>query len=309
MGNGRDLGVLKPARFAPIAAQERQVYDATLAIFGGFVDYVWPFVCPGIIQSDLGAQDDVVTLALPDAYQLTPAAEVEFDKAVAWFIDSMMGKARDPEAFSDPSNAAIDVHSPIYNGQPILPGQLRTGYQVGIARAVQTVGDDAPRLLGIRNYMAQQEFLRNSFARLSDGARVTIGDVLNGKPKSGQSVKDTLLQSMNEGENPLATARALKKQFADIEGYNWARLARTETGIAQNDGMTGEYLTRGYSIPADGTGAAIALPSFHPNCLCSTTIELATGLIVPDVAATACDVCQSALARANAVIASKYRRR
>lgn len=283
---------LQPARFPEIREQERALWDAVSAAFDRFCEYVWRF-CP--------VPGEWAGLAVPGPPSSMPwpiEDQAEFDRAVRWFVDSMMGKGRDAEAFSDPSNAAIDVRNPIYDGKPILPGRLRTSFEVGINRAVQIVGADAPALLGQRNIEGQRTFLRTAFARLSDGARIKLADVLNGDPTSGESVRQMLLRSLAEGQAPLKTARDLKAKFREIDGYNWQRLARTETSLAQNTGLRLEYQARGYVVPTDAAGMGIELPSYHPQCCCSTTVLPSSGLIVPDVAATACEKCQAALARA-----------
>ncbi len=290
---------LQTARFRDQRAAERALWDATGTVFDAFCRYVW---------AHCGMPGEWAGLASPPAaepYSWLPGEQAEFDRAVQWFMDSMVGKARDPEAFADPSTALIDVHNPIYDGKPILPGQLRTSYELGVNRAVQVVGDNAPRLLGPRNAEAQREFLTLAFRRLSDGARLKLGDVLNGTPKTGQSVRDMLLSAMNEGQGALKTARQLRTRFREIDGYDWQRLARTETSFAMNAGTQAEYLERGYRIPATETGAMIELGPFHPCCVCGTTVMPELGYIVPDVAATACQVCQAARIRAEMVVAQR----
>lgn len=290
---------LQTARFRDQRAAERGLWDVTGTVFDAFCRYVW---------RHCGMPGEWAGLAVPPAaepYSWLPGEQAEFDRAVQWFMDSMVGKARDAAAFADPSTAMIDVHNPLYDGKPILPGQLRTSYELGVNRAVQVVGDNAPRLLGPRNAEAQREFLTLAFRRLSDGARLKLGDVLNGTPKTGQSVRDMLLNAMNEGQGALKTARQLRNKFREIDGYDWQRLARTETSFALNAGAQAEYLERGYRIPATETGAMIDLPTFHPCCVCGTTVLPELGYIVPDVAATACQVCQAARIRAEIAVADK----
>jgi hypothetical protein len=263
---------LQTARFRDQRAAERGLWDVTGTVFDAFCRYVW---------RHCGMPGEWAGLAVPPAaepYSWLPGEQAEFDRAVQWFMDSMVGKARDAAAFADPSTAMIDVHNPLYDGKPILPGQLRTSYELGVNRAVQVVGDNAPRLLGPRNAEAQREFLTLAFRRLSDGARLKLGDVLNGTPKTGQSVRDMLLSAMNEGQGALKTARQLRNKFREIDGYDWQRLARTETSFALNAGTQAEYLERGYRIPATETGAMIDLPPYHPNCLLPGTRIAAEGI-------------------------------
>lgn len=255
---------LQPARFPEIREQELALYRATSAVYRRWCEHVWQFLpVPG---KGIGLAADITTWP--------PEQQAAFDQAVRWFIDSMVGQGRDPAAFSDPSTAYIDLHNPIYDGAPILPGQLRTSYEVGIGRAVQLVGAEGPALLGARNYQAQQEFLKIAFDRLSDGARIKLADVLNGDPEQGESVKGMILRSLNEGQSPLKTEKQLRAKFREIEGYNWQRLARTETSIAQNAGLRDEYLERGYRIPA-----GVELPSYHPHCLLPGTRVAAENVV------------------------------
>ncbi len=294
---GSKLGHLVPANNPEQAARERALYERIGRAFNGFCRYAWRFC--GVP----GSFDDIA-LAAAGAYTWDPADQAEFDRATKWFIDGLIGERRDPGAFSDPSTAQVDLHNPLYNGKPILPGELRTAYEVGIDQAVQLTGDDSPQLLGQRNYQAQQDFLRDSFARLTDGARVTIGDHLTGETNS---VKAMLLDAMNEGQNPLKTARELQRAFRDVQGYQWARLARTETSFALNSGAQAEYAARGYVVPTH-EGKSIDLPPYHPNCLCSSTIDVELGVMLPDVSAIACHICQSKLAIADMAVSALRRR-
>lgn len=287
MARNRKLGSLKPSRFREIAEQERRIYEKTLTAWRGAKRHILRVLgFPG--GSALAAEQ------LP--FVLTPEMEAAIDRAASWFIKAHIGNAIDAQAFAQPSAAVIDVQTPIWNGKPILPGELRTAFRVGQERAVEVTGADAPALLGIRNEDAQQQLLRSAFARLSDGARVTLGDALTNEDRAGGSIRSVLRAAMDDGKNPIQTARDLRKQFDKIEGYDWARLARTETAFSQNFAMEAEYTAEGYVLPRGEDGEPIDTPPFHPNCLCSLTIDPETGQILLDVAATACFVCQAHLA-------------
>lgn len=288
---GRKLGALKPARFPEIAEQERRLYGKTLAVWRPIKQHLWRvFRMPG-------------RLALEDAvpFDLTPDMEAALDRAAGWFTKAHIGYAVDERSFSDPSTAAIDVDTPVYKGKPLLPGELRTGYRVGIERAVAVTGADGPALLGIRNEDAQQQLLRSAFRRLSDGARVTLGDALTSEDRHGGSIRTILREAMADGKSPLQTARELRQQYKQIERYDWARLARTETAFAQNFAIEAEYAEEGFVLPKREDGETIETPPFHPNCLCGLTIDPETGYILLDVAATACFICQAHLAEQRTI--------
>ena len=290
----RSLPGLRPARFKEIANGERALYLDMRRLHERLVRHLWQVLrLPG----------RAALASVP--FQLGTEQLAALDQASGWFARSVMGDARDAAAFAQPSNAVIDVKTPIWEGAPILPGHLRTAFGAGLERAVDLTGADTPALLGIRNEAAQQQMLKGSFTRLSEGARVKLADVLTAEDYPGGSVRDILVNAANEGKNPLETARELRDKFKGIRDYNWPRLARTETAIAQNDAMQAEYEAEGYRVPQDADGNRIRLPSYHPNCVCGATIDPKTGWILPDVAATACEVCQAALSWSKAVIGDK----
>ena len=233
----------------------------------------------------------------------TPREQAEFARAVEWLRTAILGPARDPKAYSIPSNAELDVDLPIWHGRPILPGELRTAYTTGAERAAALLGNDAPALLGIRSEAAKEDLLVRGFERLSDGARVKLADVLTAEGYPGGSVRDLLDASLAEGKNPLVVAKELRQKFGDMEGYQWPRLARTEISFAQNHAARDEYHEAGYRVPTLADGGEIDLPPYHPNCCCSSTIDPLTGWIMPDVALTACELCQAALMDALLVTA------
>ena len=280
---------LRPSRFPEQAKAERELYLRLRKAWRELAVYLWPRLrMPGKL---------VTQAALPDYYELTPADLAELDRARHYWEQTVLGNFRDPEAFSQPSNAHIDVSTPIYDGTPILPSELRTSFALGMARALAATGAEEASLLGVRNEAAQQDMLQRAFERLSDQGHAKIGDVITREGIPGGSVRDVLNSAMSEGQNPLQTARVLREKFKDIEGYNWERLARTETSFAQNHAILAEYEAEGYRLPV-GDDGPLETPPFHPQCVCSTSIDTETGRIILDVAATACEICQAALMEA-----------
>lgn len=280
---------LRPARFKAQAKGERTLYRAILKPWTAWTRYVW-----GVL--DLPGRATGLAADPVSPWTMTARQQAEFDRAVEWFLDAMVGHSRDVDRFRLPSTANIDVNLPIYEGKPILPGQLRTAYGVGIERAVQVVGEDAEKLLGIRNEEAQEKMLTAAFDRLSEGARLKLADVLRAENYPGGSVQDVLQRCLNEGMSPLSVARELRTKFADIKGYNWPRLARTEVSFAQNRAMVDTYEANGYRLPTvvvDGAPQTQRIPAWHPGCVCSVSIDPETMWMVPSVATTACELCQA----------------
>lgn len=92
-----------------------------------------------------------------------------------------------------------------------------------------------------------------------------------------------------DGQNPIVVAQRLRQRFGQQE-YNWERLARTETAIAQSDGKLEHYRSAGitevdYVTAGDERVSAICLAlearspypinsapvpgrDSHPNCRC-----------------------------------------
>lgn len=285
---GRKLGVLKPARFPEIAEQERRLWERIGAVHGRIASHIWT-VCrlPGDIK-----------LAPQQPFEFTDEMLDALMRSAKWLNDCMVGENQTAAGFAQPSAAVATVSNPVHEGKAILPGELRAAFSTGIDRAVAITEADVRKLLGPPNERACQEMLKSGFDKLSDGARVKIGDVLDGQGKPGGSVRDLLNECMANGDNPHTVAVKLKQKFSDIKDYDWARLARTEIAFAQNNGMLEEYLAEDYAIPRMKDGSNIPLAPYHPSCLCAVTIDPDTGWILPDVAATACHICQSKKAEA-----------
>jgi len=281
---GRKLGALKPARFPEIAAQERRLWEAIGSVWQAAGEYIWK------AARFKGSFDAA------ERFEFTPELSDALVRAGRHIEDSILGHARDPEAFTRPSNAEIDVNTPIYKGKPLLPGELRTALTTGLDRATREIGDDAARLLGPRLEEAREQLFRRAFERLSDGARVKIGDILTAENLQGGSIRDLLLRAMENGENPLKVARDLRAKFANVQNYQWARLSRTEIAFGQNFAMERQYGEAGYVLPRNAGGENIATPPFHPNCVCGLTIDPDSGYMLLDVSPTACHICQAHLA-------------
>lgn len=274
----------RPARFPEQAAGERKVYLSVRAVWRRLAERLWDILqLPGKSVQQAAAEQSWSAWG--------PSEQAEFARLVEQFTQALMGTAATPDDWAAPAIAYVPIPptNPLHEGPAILPEHMRAMYQVGIARAQAILGPQAAAAGGVRNEAAVQQMLKIAFRRLSPGARVKLADVLDGDVPGG-SVKDLLDQALQRGDNPLVVARELRAKFADIEGYNWARLARTETSFAQNAAIRDEYEASGYALTA-----GVDPPPFHPNCVCSTTIRTSDGRIMLDVALTACEVCQAHL--------------
>jgi hypothetical protein len=272
----------RPARFPEQAAGERKVFLAIRRVWRKFAAQLWE-----VLQLPGKAATHVVADEVWAAWG--PEEQARFERLVSEFSEALMGNAPTPDEFAQPRAAYTPVTNSLHDGEPILPEHMRAMYRVGIDRALAVLGEEAAAVGGVRNEAAIQEMMRIGFDRLSDGARARLCNVLDGTVPGG-SVRDLLNAAMERGENPLVVARELRAKFADIEGYNWARLARTETSFAQNAAIRDEYEAAGYALTA-----GVSLPPFHPNCVCSSTIRPSDKRIMLDVALTACEICQAHL--------------
>lgn len=271
----------KPARFPEQAAQEERTYAAILRLWGRIEAF---------LLNALGLRGSGAHAAEETPWVMGPSEEFRLLQSAQWLCEGILGKATSASEFASPVYAMVSVENPVWEGIPILPGEMRTAYSIGITRAVQESGIGQAALVGTKQAMAQDELSRIAFARLTQGARDRIGHVLY-KPGYPGGVRDALQDAMARGESPLKVARELRDRFGDIRDYNWARLARTEIAFAQNGAMIAEYEQEGFRRAVGGL-----LPPYHPNCVCGTTILPQQGWIIPDVARTACEVCQRHLA-------------
>lgn len=286
------LGKLQPARFREIAVQERRIWDAIRKPFEALARRVWDACAlPGEVGRLFGEAQR--------KFEYTAEMDAALQRAAAMFVQAVLGLADTPDEFAAPTNAIRPVNNAIFDGEPILPGELRTAFIIGIDRAVQVTHATEAALSSPLVERATQEMMQEAFQLLSDGARIKLADVLTATGYPGGSVKDLLMQAMQDGQNPLQTARDLRRKFKDIRDYQWARLARTETAFAQNGGALAEYEAEHYVVPTRAGGSRISFAPYHPNCVCGVTIDVERGYVMPDVAATACWVCQAHLTEAR----------
>lgn len=263
---------MRPARDPYQAGDEARLYRRIVPIWRRLAAYLWRVL-------DLPGTYRKADPPLPWS-SFGPKERAEFARALTWLQQSLCGYAQTPETYAQPRNAERAVSTPIYDGKPLLPGEMRVAFRNGLKRASLLLGKGkAEDLLGGRNEEAIQDLLKTGFERLSDGARLRIGGILRQPGERTQSVEGILDEAMTRGENPLVVARRLRTKFAEIEGYNWERLARTEVSCAQNHAMLAGYEASGYRRPRDAGGAYIELPPYHPNCCLPDTPVVPDGVV------------------------------
>jgi len=266
----------KPNRWPEQAAQEEELWAAIKSAWQPIEQRVWELT--GLTQPrsrrDLGDPGTWDT----QHWDLLDDAAREFER-------ELIGDVRGAAQYADSINE-----------DAVLSGAGRTGFATGIDRA-RALTQAEEMALPMRGELAIRPFLQDGFARLSDQGRLRLTGILRNAEYPGGSVQSILQEAMATGENPIATARTLAGRFDQYERWEFARLARTEVSFAQNAGMEAEWEAEGFVRPFDPVaGQWFDSPPFHPNCICSIVPDPQTGLLVYDVAVTACPICQERLA-------------
>lgn len=193
------------------------------------------------------------------------------DNAIEVFLERMMGDISTPLAFS--------------RSNGIVQRWERFAFIIGSNRAVE-ISDSEASALGEEEITASiQAMLLHAFDRLSVGGRIRLANDLD-------EIEDMLIVAVAESMNPLVVSRDLSEKFDSYESWEFERLARTEIAFAQNRGQRDEFAALGF----DSSFVDVESPPFHPNCLCALTLDPDLGLIIYDISAQACELCQSFLA-------------
>ena len=243
------------------------LYSDILAAFAELQKDTWAaFGLPRVKGAGFAAAFDP---APQDPFTYTPEQMKIFNRAVDQFVERMMGRDLSREGFLSPDT-----------GDGIIQQWDRFAYAQGINRAVELGGAQVAAVIPDRNGPAVKRLLGEAFDRLSDNGQMRIGSQLDG-------LRDVIQQSIDLGRNPLETAEEMAAKFNGYRDWEWQRLARTEVAFAENKGLTDEFKADGY------TDDLKEHPPYHPNCVCAVTINPATMKIEPDIAATACPLCQA----------------
>jgi len=206
-------------------------------------------------------------------FDYTPEQLKIIDAAIGKFLTRMAGKERTRQGFVSPE---------VEDG--LIQDHDRFAWSLGVKRATEMTGAAANIVLPERNGPAIKTMLDNAFTRLSEGGRMRLEGTLD-------DIHGILLGATEAGLNPIEVSRQLRDQFDNYRGWEFERLARTEIATAQNDGMCQEFKAEGVDV----SGVENDLPAYHCNCVCGITIkQVGDGWIaVPDIATTACEICQA----------------
>lgn len=213
------------------------------------------------------------TKAEPDSFRYLSRHKRIVDQAIDIFLAEMAGPDRSREGFvnGDPEGDTPDGVLQQTSFQTML---------VGVERAADVVGARNTVALN-RQSPAVRQMLDHAFSRLSVKGEMTLERVRD-------DVHSLLVSATDAGLSPLATARMLRNEFDSIKGYQWERLARTESAFAAEAGNREQFREFGVThvkwllsagacpICVAYEGKAIPIedvddqPPAHPNCLCST---------------------------------------
>lgn len=195
------------------------------------------------------------------------------DAAITKFLDAVAGPDRSRKGY-------VNGGPESDHADGILQQRQIMAYSVGLRRAADLVGT-AQTLVPARSDPAVKEMLDNAFSRLSSSGKLrleTVRDEIHGILASGADA----------GLNPLDVGRQLSKQFTQYSGYEFERLARTESAFASEAGNREQMMEFGVSyvtwLLSSGAcpictayeGKIIPIeevesqPPGHPNCACST---------------------------------------
>lgn len=274
------LPVLRPARFEEIHQQERPFRRALVAAWRKLRNRTFRVLGVRYTGSRKAVRSPLCARKQIDFGAIE---QIQWQQAIDEYLADVQG---------DRSIASAEQNWLRSDG--VLPEQWRLAITTGVDRATVLTGA-AEAALPATDAAALAEFTETAFERLSEGGVSRLQRVLTDPTYPGGSVEGIIREGIAESVNPLQTARELSARFDQYEDYEFARLARTETAFAQNFGITAELEAEGFTPTVVMAGPDHGFPPFHPNCVCSVTIDTNTGRILYDVSATACEICQSAL--------------
>jgi SPP1 gp7 family putative phage head morphogenesis protein len=193
------------------------------------------------------------------------------DAAITKFLDTVAGPDRTRQGYVN-GGAQSDQSDGILQQRQIL------AYSVGLRRAADLVGT-AQTLVPSRQDPAVKEMLENAFARLSTNGALRLEGVRD-------ELHSILASGADAGLSPLDVGRQLSRQFDQYSGYEFERLARTESAFASIAGTKEQLDEFGVSyvqiliassacVICQAYGGKVfpleeadSLPPYHPSCLC-----------------------------------------
>jgi hypothetical protein len=197
------------------------------------------------------------------------------DAAITKFLDTVAGPDRTRAGYVN-GGAQSDQSDGILQQRQIL------AYSVGLRRAADLVGT-AQTLVPSRQDPAVKEMLNGAFSRLSTGGALRLESVRD-------DIHGVLVGGADAGLSPLDVGRQLSKQFDNYSGYEFERLARTESAFASEAGNREQMMEfgvqfvtwllaagacpicqayEGQIIPIDDEDNQ---PPAHPNCCLPGTV-------------------------------------
>jgi hypothetical protein len=191
------------------------------------------------------------------AEDLTRAQWNAFADAFEQHFREVAGMKRDQEGFVSPTT-----------GDGIVQDYYLNGLSLGVLRANEATQSGAANVLIARDSNAVQSFINEGFARLSDQGALRLEQIM-------PQVKQIIQQGISLGDNPLDIAKQLSDRFDQYKGWEFERLARTETAFAQNAGYNAECDAAGVDMSRVDPSAVPA----HPNCVLPGTRVIAPDLI------------------------------
>jgi hypothetical protein len=223
-----------------------------------------------------------MVLGIPD--EKTAKAPIEIDRqqeiAVADLVDEFLAMLFGPE-LDKAGFVSPDVQDGIVQEHDVF------AFRLGVGRAAALLGVDQAQIVPARADPAVLRYLQIAFDKLSEQGEIRLAGI---KPEIHQILGDAVAAR----ENPLDTGKRLSERFDHYRRYEFDRLARTEIGNAEVQGMARELQAQGeeeVQIDVAATacdacqafaGAIVAVddydrqPLYHPNCVCSI-VPLAPG--------------------------------
>jgi len=217
----------------------------------------------------LGLAEVKMTAAEPEPFSPTKKQLALLDNALGRFLTDMAGAERTREAFVSSSSA-----------DGLIQQWDRFAYAVGLNGAQRLTKAEASVLTPGRDAAAVQHMLGEAFDRLSENGQMRLERII---PDIHEMLADAAANNMN----PLDVAAELSARFDHYSDFEFERLARTEVAFAQNAALVDEFAAEGFANNLNEE------PPFHPNCLCSLTIDTERREVVYDIATEACDLCQA----------------
>ncbi|HEV8177148.1 MAG TPA: hypothetical protein VGP44_05615 [Gemmatimonadales bacterium] len=206
-------------------------------------------------------------------FRYTAVSRRVVEEAISIFLTELAGPDRSREGFGG-GGMESDTPDGVIQQREVL------AYSVGLARGAELVGRGISLNAG-RQSPAVREMLDNAFTRLSVKGALRLEGIRD-------EVHSILVSATDAGLSPIATARILGNRFDQMQGYEWQRIARTESAFAAEAASRNqmrEYGVRFVRWVYDVGACQICLaykdqlipiedvesqPPGHVSCLCST---------------------------------------